>query len=217
MCMLMQRARLLSTGDYYFTRYGRSGAASPFLLYLLCSSTAVVAAGDIFHRAVYASVCMCVCTCAPSTVISTKIRQRLAIVRVSVPASAYCATIFFLPDTHQRTYVTIFMPRAPAWIRYTATVDLRSMNDDCNKMQSPARPKDHRAARFRRATELHRRSEFLFPLLFLAIMPSGVERSGTLHTGMQLLAKIRFIGSRWRSLLARASYSREARVAQNGK
>lgn len=88
----MQRARLLSTSDYYFTRSVEVGQLLPPLFYFICFA-AVVAAGDIFHRTVYA--------CAPSTVISTKIRQRLAIVRVSVPASTYCATIFFLPDTHR--------------------------------------------------------------------------------------------------------------------
>ena len=72
--------------------------ATPFLLYLLCSyGTAAMAEvmevgmrGDIFHRAR-----------VPSTVISTKIRQRLAIVPVSatlLPRLPHIVRQFFSPQ-----------------------------------------------------------------------------------------------------------------------
>lgn len=103
--MTVHRMRMLSTSSrlllYPLVEAAATVFASPFLLYLLCSSTAD---DDIFHR----TSCACVHAdmyvrvyIRPSTVILTKIRQRLAIVRVSVPASAYCVAIFFLPDTHR--------------------------------------------------------------------------------------------------------------------
>lgn len=111
----------------------------------------------------------------PSTVISTKIRQWLAIVPVS---AALLRRWFFLPDTNiymctrrrqdanvRRVRASRFLCLDPdkRWIRSGRPVDSRSMNK-CKKC-SHRRTKDHRHEIPPRS-ELHRRSEFLLSWSF---------------------------------------------------
>lgn len=140
-----RRVRGLSAGGTRRPRW-----LSPPLLYFICFAATAGAAevteagmrGDIFHRAR-----------VPSTVISTKIRQRLAIVPVSAVLSRRLPHIvrqFFSPrhTAGQRTAtrVTIFM----LWSRrdkvrpVDSAIDERPGAGGEKKIQSRRRPKGHR-------------------------------------------------------------------------
>jgi len=164
--------------------------------------------------------CMYVCVyIRPSTVILTKIRQRLAIVRVSVPASAYCVAIFFLPDIHRprqdaSVRASRFLCPDPGHrIRYGhgwLAIDERRLQKNA-VAGAPEVPSPRDSVEQERTTG---EVNFCFPALFSDYAEwSGVglctpECSYSRKSGLSEV-----VGGP----CLRASCSREARVAQNGK
>lgn len=149
---------------------GRSGTAfaSPFLLYLLCSSTAVVAGGDIFHRAPCACECMCVFVYARLQLLFQRKFANdspLSVLAFRLPHIA--RRFFFCPTLTGRASVRASRFLCPdpgvdkvyghGWL----AIDERRLQKNA-VAGAPEGPSPRDSAEQR----THRRSEFLFPCSF---------------------------------------------------